>query len=88
MMRLVFRPIAASIFCLLFLATGADSAQAKLAPDYAISSGHFFTQGAPAGSPAGSGFDVTDLDGIPFWTTYQTEGGLLRMGYPLSQRFV
>lgn len=88
MMRLVFRPIAASICCLLFLATGADSAQAKMAPDYAISSGHFFTQGAPAGSPAGSGFDVTDLDGIPFWTTYQTEGGLLRMGYPLSQRFV
>ena len=57
-------------------------------PDYDIPNGHFFTQGAPAGSPAGSGFGVSDDQGIPFWTTYQEEGGPSRMGYPLSGRFI
>ena len=73
---------------LLIAALGGGAARAETPPDYDISGGHFFTQGAPAGSPTGSGFGVTDEQGIPFWTTYQDEGGLLRMGYPLSGRFV
>ncbi len=72
----------------LAVALGGSPAGAETPPDYDISGGHFFTQGAPAGSPAGSGFGVTDEQGIPFWTTYQDEGGLLRMGYPLSGRFI
>ncbi len=67
---------------------GGDAARAEMPPDYDIPGGHFFTQGAPASSPAGSGFGVTDDQGIPFWSTYQDEGGLLRMGYPLSGRFL
>ena len=70
------------------LAISGDPANADAAPDYDIPGGHFFTQGAPAGYPAGSGFGVTDGQGIPFWSTYQEEGGLLRMGYPLSGRFL
>ena len=72
----------------MILAFGGNPAQAEMPPDYDIPGGHFFTQGAPAGSPAGSGFGVTDDQGIPFWSTYQDEGGLLRMGYPLSGRFL
>lgn len=79
----------AVVSVLVLIATlGGGAAQAEMPPDYDIPGGHFFTQGAPSGSPEGSGFGVTDEQGIPFWTTYQAEGGLLRMGYPLSGRFI
>lgn len=80
--------VVATGWLLMTLAIGGNAAQAEMPPDYDIPGGHFFTQGAPAGSPAGSGFGLTDDQGIPFWSTYQDEGGLLRMGYPLSGRFL
>ena len=58
------------------------------AADYDIPGGHFFTQTSPAGAGDGHGYSVTDSDGIPFWSVYQSEGGLLQMGFPLSRRFV
>ncbi len=57
------------------------------APDYDIPNGHFFTQTAPAGSESGAGFSITD-DGVPFWTVYQRDGGLLQLGFPLTRRFI
>ena len=58
------------------------------APDYDIPNGHFFTQTAPAGSESGAGFSITDDGGVPFWTVYQRDGGLLQLGFPLTRRFV
>ena len=60
----------------------------SLAPDYDIPNGHFFTQTATGSETSGAGYSVTDDDGIPFWTVYQREGALLRIGYPLTRRFV
>ncbi|MBV9542790.1 MAG: cellulase family glycosylhydrolase [Chloroflexi bacterium] len=56
------------------------------AADYDVSSGHFFTQtnGHQAG---GSGFSVTDVDGIPLWTAFNKLGGVDVLGYPVSRRF-
>jgi hypothetical protein len=54
--------------------------------DYELPSGHFFTQtNGRAESP--SGFAVTDADGIPFWTAFQTLGGADVLGYPVTRRF-
>jgi hypothetical protein len=54
--------------------------------DYELPSGHFFTQtNGRAESPAG--FAVTDADGIPFWTAFQTLGGADVLGYPVTRRF-
>ena len=58
------------------------------APDYDIPNGHFFTQTAPPGSAPGAGFSITDDGGIPFWTVYQRDGGLLQLGFPLTRRFI
>ena len=58
------------------------------APDYDIPNGHFFTQTAPPGSAPGAGFSITDDNGIPFWTVYQRDGGLLQLGFPLTRRFI
>ena len=58
------------------------------APDYDIPNGHFFTQTAPPGSESGAGFSITDDDGVPFWTVYQRDGGLLQLGFPLTRRFI
>ncbi len=57
-------------------------------PDYAIADGHFFTQAS--GRPPerdGSGFAVTNEDGIPFWDAVQ-QLGLENVGYPISSRFL
>ena len=58
------------------------------APDYDLPNGHFFTQTAPPGSAPGAGFSITDDNGIPFWTVYQRDGGLLQLGFPLTRRFI
>ncbi len=54
--------------------------------DYAIPSGRFFTQtNGRKDSP--SGFSVTDVDGVPLWTAFQSLGGPDVVGYPVSRRF-
>ena len=54
--------------------------------DFAIPGGRFFTQtNGRQGAPAG--FSVTDADGIPFWTAFQSLGGVDVLGYPVSRRF-
>jgi hypothetical protein len=57
-------------------------------PDYATTSGHFFTQAsglAPGRDP--SGFSLTDEGGVAFWDAFQQLGGVPALGYPASQRF-
>jgi hypothetical protein len=57
--------------------------------DYDIPSGHFFTQanGRPLGLSA-TGFAVTDLGGVRFWSEFQRLGGVQALGYPATDRFV
>ena len=68
--------------------TDREARAESIAPDYDIPNGHFFTQTATGSEISGAGYSVTDDDGIPFWTVYQHEGGLLQIGYPLTRRFV
>jgi hypothetical protein len=50
------------------------------APDWSLSNGHHFTQ-------AGS-FSVEDDAEARFWAEFQRLGGVARIGYPVSNRFV
>ena len=55
--------------------------------DYDIAGGHFFTQtNGRKSSP--SGFSVTNADGVPLWTAFQSLGGVDVLGYPVTRRFV
>src|SRR5262245_19602434 len=52
--------------------------------DYPVVGGHFFTQ---AGGGGDRGYAITDLDGVPFFTTFDDMGGVEALGYPASRRF-
>jgi hypothetical protein len=54
--------------------------------DYAIPNGHFFTQAAPG--QQGNGYRVANETGIPFWDAFRAEGGVEKLGYPLTRRFI
>ena len=54
--------------------------------DYDIPGGHFFTQ-TSGRKDSPSGFAVTDRDGVPLWTAFQSLGGIDVLGYPVSRRF-
>lgn len=59
-------------------------AQADSPPDWATAHGWFYTQAGPGD---GLGFEVTDAQDIPFWTFFQSAGGVARLGYPISNRW-
>ncbi|MCL4544323.1 MAG: hypothetical protein M1118_06960 [Chloroflexi bacterium] len=67
-----------------------DTAQAQSTPaDYDLPASfgaHFFTQ--TNGGQTGTGFAVSNADGIPFWTYFQQVGGVPVLGYPVSSRFI
>ena len=58
---------------------------APAAADFDIAGGHFFRQTGPGD---GRGYSVTDADGVPFWTEFRRLGGVARVGYPMSRRFM
>ena len=66
-----------------FLAPARD-AQAESAADTATAQGWFYSQAGPGD---GLGFEVTDAEDIPFWTFFQSAGGVARLGYPISNRW-
>ncbi|MGE3268449.1 MAG: hypothetical protein AB7P40_06860 [Chloroflexota bacterium] len=53
--------------------------------DYSIPNGHFYTQAAPG--QGGKGYRVANEASIPFWDAFQAEGGVQKLGYPLTRRF-
>lgn len=57
--------------------------------DYDVEAGHFFSQtnGTTLGAKGG-GYVISNANGIPFWDFFQKQGGVDRLGYPVSQRFV
>jgi len=55
-----------------------------LPPDYGVEGGWFFSQGS---STPGTGFAVTNAEGIAFWDVYRDGGGPPALGYPVSGRY-
>ncbi|MCC7366962.1 MAG: hypothetical protein IT306_00980 [Chloroflexi bacterium] len=53
--------------------------------DYEIPNGWFYTQAAPG--QHGNGYRVANEAGIPFWDAFQAQGGVEKLGYPLTRRF-
>lgn len=56
-------------------------------PDYPLKNGHFYSQAVPD-APRGFGFSIADAAGVPLWREYRRLGGLEKLGYPVSRRFV
>ena len=93
--RLLFRTVLALV-CVLAALVGPSAAFAEQATrfpgvppaegDYDISNGHFFTEAAPG--QGGAGYRVANEAGIPFWDAFQDQGGVGKLGYPLSRRFI
>ncbi|HLG50016.1 MAG TPA: septal ring lytic transglycosylase RlpA family protein [Chloroflexota bacterium] len=57
--------------------------------DWPVPNGHFYTQGngfPPGTSPMG--FIIADDATARLWTAFQRHGGVSRLGYPVSQRFL
>ncbi|MFN8533639.1 MAG: hypothetical protein U0556_08840 [Dehalococcoidia bacterium] len=65
----------------------AGTASAQGREDFAIDGGWFFTQ-TRGGQPAGYGYAVVDIAGVPMWTAFRQLGGVERLGYPISHRFI
>lgn len=81
------KPIVAAFIELAALVPATHPAPPRL-PSYDIPNGHFFTQ--TSGRPPdvdGSGFRVTNDDGIDFWDWWR-ELGIANVGYPISGRFM
>jgi hypothetical protein len=57
-------------------------------PDFDISNGHFFRQANGFSGASELGFAVTDDDAGQFWTEFLRYGGVDRLGYPVTNRFV
>ncbi|MGH2460963.1 MAG: septal ring lytic transglycosylase RlpA family protein [Chloroflexota bacterium] len=62
----------------------------KIPPlDWAIPGGHFYTEanGFPSGTSP-MGYPIVDDAQAGLWTAFQRHGGVARLGYPVSQRFL
>jgi lipoprotein-anchoring transpeptidase ErfK/SrfK len=60
---------------------------AALPDDWDVPDGHFFRQAVPSGAPPGTGYIVSDTDGVQLWRDYQALGGAGLLGYPVSSRY-
>jgi hypothetical protein len=56
--------------------------------DYSVPGGHFYTQGNGFGGGGGLGYAVFDDADVPMWSEYQRQGGVPRLGYPVTNRFL
>jgi|GEM_PF-2842214 len=71
------------------LSFGVPGASADSGADFAVPSGHFYSQtNGTSHGLSGGGFVISDSSGVPFWTFFQQVGGVETLGYPISQRFV
>lgn len=68
--------------------TAAAAPANALTLDFAIQSGHFYTQANGQGGNGGNGFGITNDGGVPFWSEFQRLGGVNSLGYPVSGRFM
>jgi hypothetical protein len=87
----LFRQIHVIGLVLALIVAGTPVPAFAIAPalDWAIPHGHHFTQtnGFPGGmSP--TGYSIVDDSQANFWSSFQAQGGVSRLGYPSSQRFM
>ncbi|GIW09255.1 MAG: hypothetical protein KatS3mg061_0312 [Dehalococcoidia bacterium] len=80
--------LAALLLSLIFLPLATLPATGQTPLDYPIPNGHFYTQANGKAGEGGTGFSITDNDGVPFWSEYRRLGGPAVLGYPISRRFL
>jgi hypothetical protein len=56
--------------------------------DFPTADGHFFTQGNGFDGGGGLGYAVLDDGDAPMWSEFQRQGGVSRLGYPVTNRFL
>jgi hypothetical protein len=56
--------------------------------DFSVAGGHFYTQGSGFGGGDGLGYAVLDDGDAPMWSEFQRQGGVGRLGYPVTSRFL
>ncbi len=76
----------AIVVALLASAVVATAQPAAPVGDIHIPNGHFYSQAAPG--QHGAGYRVANEAGIPFWDEFQRHGGVAKLGYPLTRRFI
>ncbi|MFN8533479.1 MAG: hypothetical protein U0556_08020 [Dehalococcoidia bacterium] len=82
-----YRRFAALLLALLLMVAPLQPAAAQAPNDFPVPGGWFFSQANGLGGGGLTGFSVTDLEGVPFWTWFQRYGGVNEVGYPVSHRF-
>lgn len=65
----------------------ADTPAANTVPDWDVPDGHFYTQTAPRGAAADTGFVVSNVGGAPLWRDFKAMGGAAQLGFPISARW-
>jgi len=76
----VYPPRFPAIILSALLLLGPLTLVVSAAADWDLPNGHHFTQAG--------GYTVLDDGQARFWTEFQRQGGVARIGYPVSQRFV
>jgi hypothetical protein len=56
--------------------------------DYDVAGGRFYTQGNGFGGGGGLGYAIVDDGDAPMWSEFQRQGGVGRLGYPVTNRFL
>jgi hypothetical protein len=56
--------------------------------DFEVAGGHFYTQGNGFGGGGRLGYAVVDDGDAPMWSEFQRQGGIDRLGYPVTGRFL
>src|SRR4051812_39826229 len=78
----------AIILAPMFFSTAAY-AQTPLDYELAVQGGaHFYSQANGSGGAGGTGYTVSNVDGIPFYNYFLSVGGVNAVGYPVSHRFI
>lgn len=74
-------------FVALFIAMLLPAYASADSADYDVPGGHFYSQARGNADPS-KGYVISDAGGVPFWTWYQRLGGVAKLGYPASHRFL
>src|SRR5690349_11027024 len=81
------RRILQLLFLALFIAMLLPAHASADSADYDVPGGHFYSQARGNADPS-KGYVISDADGVPFWTWFQRLGGVAKLGYPASHRFL
>jgi hypothetical protein len=89
MRRVLAFALGAALALALYATAPTATAQLPLDYDLPVPGGaHFYTQANGQSGAGGTGYAVSNADGIPFWNFFQQAGGVPAVGYPVSHRFL